>query len=277
MWTDSQRVLSRRGTISGGVARFPRAVPVVFSLFLVCTPTHARRCPRGYKLLRTVPGPLQKIHRCPLEIISAAGRRGFEQLRRLLFALFFPPPRVSSPASTPASTDVVAAAAVTGSRSFSSSSSLDQLGEPADRTCHWSSFHPRHARLSTPWTGPTFYRDHLPLPNPHLICPLLVFPLFLLLSIDSSWPTILVLSFFVFRSFTVYSLLSSHEDWKDRGLNIDTERGAETSWRIGYLVVTLRDNSFHSFDYFVVWYGIFIHRGAIDMLMGVHFVWFLYR
>lgn len=100
MWTDSQRVLSWRGTISGGVARFPRAVPVVFSLFLVCTPTHARRCPRGYKLLRTVPGPLQKIHRCPLEIISAAGRRGFEQLRRLLFALFFLP-RASLPLHRP--------------------------------------------------------------------------------------------------------------------------------------------------------------------------------
>lgn len=37
-----------------------------------------------------------------------------------------------------------------GFLSFSSSSSLDQPGEPADRTCHWSSFHPRHAHLSTP-------------------------------------------------------------------------------------------------------------------------------
>lgn len=278
MWTDSQRVLSRRGTISGGVARFPRAVPVVFSLFLVCTPTHARRCPRGYKLLRTVPGPLQKIHRCPLEIISAAGRRGFEQLRRLLF--------------------------------FSSPARLFPCIDPRlhrRRRCrrrHWLTlffflFFPRSAR----WTGwsylslvlvpPTprspFYavdRSNFlsrppspPKPPPGLppfgLSPFSS-PFHRFILTDHPRAFVLCLSFLhrVFPSFESRRLKRSRIKY----------RYGTWGWnelavipRIGYLVVTLRDNSFHSFDYFVVWYRILIHRRAVDISVGVHFVWFLYR
>lgn len=121
-----------------------------------------------------VPDPAQKVQRCPLEIISAAGRRRCLPTDFVFFdfsSLFSLPRPLRSLRGSP--------------RSFSplpplllpSISSV----EPADRTCHRSSFHPRHdACLSTPWTGPTFYRDHLPPLSllPRSFCPLLVFPFF---------------------------------------------------------------------------------------------------
>lgn len=122
-----------------------------------------------------VPDPVQKMQRCPLEIISAAGRRRCLPTDFVFFdfsSLFsLPRPLRSSLRGSP--------------RSFSPPPppplpSISSV-EPADRTCHRSSFHPRHdACLSTPWTGPTFYRDHLPPLSllPRSFCPRLVFPFF---------------------------------------------------------------------------------------------------
>lgn len=160
------------GIIDERVAAW-RDSPLVFSLFLVCTPTHARRCPRGYKLLRrSGPGaksaavPIRNYKRCRSSTLPSNRLR----LLRLLFAFFPPPPPPQPPRLT--------------ALFFSPPPLLlppISSVEPADRTCHRSSFHPRHdACLSTPWTGPTFYRDHLPPLSllPRSFCPLLVFPFF---------------------------------------------------------------------------------------------------
>lgn len=107
------------GIIDERVAAW-RDSPLVFSLFLVCTPTHARRCPRGYKLLRrSGPGaksaavPIRNYKRCRSSTLPSNRLR----LLRLLFAFFPPPPPPQPPRLT----------ALFFSPP-SSSSSLDQLG-----------------------------------------------------------------------------------------------------------------------------------------------------
>lgn len=90
------------GIIDERVAAW-RDSPLVFSLFLVCTPTHARRCPRGYKLLRrSGPGaksaavPIRNYKRCRSSTLPSNRLR----LLRLLFAFFPPPPPPQPPRLT---------------------------------------------------------------------------------------------------------------------------------------------------------------------------------